>query len=385
MLWILYRKSFMKFLNKKFWLIIIIVIFSAFFIQQIFSQEEWFWIFDITFHTGINSPIISHLQETVDISWANFTGFRIKIQNTTEEEKAFKLNFWNQIHTADSENILWCDLADTSFKSNMLFDTWSFTIPAWSWIYKYIQLNFNACSSWDNLWCIAIQEGNTNQIWAFDINLSKIWFIDFNVISDVFNCNTIEVKAFQENRNIFPTSQKILPNQRTEWTLGFYSTNWNLITTWSIELWRSWTWKTNISTNLSWYYYVTFQWLSSTKALISWILINTDNKFIDFTTWDNIFWATTEDRNEDWISDDWLLYLRVWEIPPYDGEVNWDDIAKLLPSINKTSTKYWLDEYDIDADGWITIADIWIIIYNLHQRSVWNKYSDTNLLPRMLP
>lgn len=136
---------------------------------------------------------------------------------------------------------------------------------------------------------------------------------------------------------------------------------------------------------MSGYYFVTFQWLSSTKTMISGVLINEDNKFIDFTTGQNIFWATTEDRNEDWLSDDWNFYLRAWEIPPYDGEINWDDIAKILPSINKTNKQYWLEQYDIDADWWVTIADIWIIIYNLHKRSVWNEYSETNLLPRMLP
>lgn len=119
--------------------------------------------------------------------------------------------------------------------------------------------------------------------------------------------------------------------------------------------------------------------------MVSWVLINRANKTIDLTTWNNIFWAVTEDRNEDWFSDDWYLYLRVWEIAPYDWEINWDDIAKLLPYINKTNKEYWLEKYDIDADGWVTIADIWIIIYNLHKRSVWNELSETNLLPRMLP
>ncbi len=375
----------MKFSKKKFQLLSFFMFFSAIFIQQIFSQEEWFWIFDITFHTGINSPFIDHLQATVDVSWANFTWFRVKIQNTSNKDMLLKLNFWTQSHTNDTENILWCDLASNSFRSNMTFDTWSFALPMWSWVYKYIQLSFNACSTWDNFWCIAVQEANTAGIWVFDIALSKIWFIDFNVIWDSIRCNTIQVKAFQENRNTFPSSQKILPNQRTFWTLWFYNINWNFITTWSISLWWWWTGKTNINTTLSWYYLVTFQWLSSTKILISWALINLENNTIDFTTGQNIFWASTEDRNEDWLSDNGYLYLKVWEIAPYDWEINWDDIAKLLPYINKTNKEYWLDKYDMDADGWVTIADIWIIVYNLHQRSIWNEYSEIGLLPRMLP
>lgn len=375
----------MQFFNKKFWLIILFVIFSAFSIQQIFSQEEWFGIFDIWFLTWINSPFIDHLYATVDISWANFTWFRVKIQNTSSRNMDLKLSFGNQAQTNDAENIQSCDIARENFRSSMIYDTWSFELPAGSWIYKYIQLDFSSCSSWWNLGCVAVQEANTTWMWIFDINLSRIWFIDFFVISDIINCNTVYVKAFQENRNIFPSAQKVLPNQRTIWTLWFYNMNWNFITTGSISLWRWGTGKTNINTSLSGYYIVTFQGLSSTKSMISWILLNEDNKIIDFTTWNNIFWARTEDRDEDWLPDDWYLYLKVWEIKPYDWEINWDDIAKLLPEINKTNKTYWLNEYDMDWDWWITIADIWIIVYNLHKRSIWYEYSESGLLPRMIP
>lgn len=296
-----------------------------------------------------------------------------------------KLNFGTQINTQDTESILWCDIADESFKTNMVFEKSNFIVPAWSWVYKYIELKFNACSTWSNLWCIAVQEANTTWIWIFDINLSKVWFIDFNVIWDAVNCNSVELRAFQENRNIFPANWKILPNQRTQGILWFYKMNWNFLTTWSIELWRWGTGKTNINTNLSGYYIVTFQWLSSTKAMISWIFLNSENHTIDFTTGQNIFWTTTEDRDENWVPDNWFLFLNVWEIAPYDWEVNGDDIAKILPYINKTNSSYWLNSYDIDADGWITIADIWIIIYNLHKRSIWNEFSESGFLPRMLP
>lgn len=267
----------------------------------------------------------------------------------------------------------------------MIFDKWDFQIDAYSEVYKYIQTNYNSCTSGASLWCIAVQQAQNNWIWVFDIDLSRVWFLNFDIISDSLNCNSINIKVLQEKRNLFPSAWKILPNQKTEWIIWFYNTDWSFVVSWSINIWPWWSWETNINKALSGYYFAVFQWLSSTKSMISWILVNPDNKTLDFTTWQNIFWTVIEDRNEDWISDDWFLYQRVWEIDPYDWEINWDDIAKLLPYINKTNRDFWSNKYDIDADWWITIADIWIIIYNLHKRSIWNEYSDTGLLPRIQP
>lgn len=385
---VLHRQFSMKFFGEKILLSIIFWILSIVFIQQIFSQEEWFGILEITFHTWLNSPEILHLQETIDISSANLTWFRVQIKNTSKDPMLLKLDFWTQIQTNDTENILWCQLWNNSqnpFPQNMIFDTWDFQVSAYSWVYKYIETNYTACASGASLWCIAVQQAQNTWMWIFDIELSRVWFLDFDVISDIMNCNNIGINVFQEKRNLFPSAGKVLPNQKTSWILWFYNTDWSFVTSGRVNIWREWSWETNINRNLSWAYIVTFQWLSSTKSMISWIIINSYNRNIDFTTGQNIFGTVIEDRDEDSNSDDWWLYQRVWEIDPYDWEINWDDIAKILPVINRTNQDFWLNKYDIDADWWITIADIWIIIYNLHKRSVWYEYSDTGLLPWMNP
>ena len=175
-----------------------VILLALWFFGVTFAQLEGFGYTDATFSTGAGET--SYLQTTVTAG--DGSSFFVTISNPMGQDQTIMIDFFDQVLTNDGENRKSCDRVHSvdDFASTLIWDTGSFLVPANSGVTKTIDLNYNYCFSWLDLWCLMQLQTGMIDVGSFDVSLGKASFLDLQVLKDDINCSKCLVKALPAYR-----------------------------------------------------------------------------------------------------------------------------------------------------------------------------------------